>query len=464
MINQVDYPAGTAEETRALKVRFFGVGDGGCRALEQLERKGFPGAEYIAANTDAFALRTSPARHKLVLGARTTRGLGAGGDMQLGHTAAQEALEPMRQWCKGADLVFFVTGLGGGTGSGATPVLARLARECEAFVIVLATVPFDFETAARHRNAGTALDQLKAAADAVITLPLPKLFKLVGDDLGVERSFTITYELLGEAVDGVRRLVEGDHSFKLDFATLRSAFRARHAESAFATVEAAGADRGREILRKLGEHPLLDHGRALADATAVVLSFSCGGELALQEIRQIMDELHRQCPQVQPMFGALRDATLEGRLRVTAFVARHASARHSLHGPVPSAPVTGSAPVPAPVPVAATPAVGSVASRAESVVPHPAHEVLMPALTGAPAQRMAPVADEPASASSPAVPAVRARATGSAVARRKSPRPEQQQLPLEAATKGRFERCEPTLYEGADLDIPTFSRRGTPFN
>ena len=475
MINQIDYPTGPAATPRALSVRFFGVGDAGCRALAQLERAGFPGAEFIAVNTDTFALHAGGAKHQLALGARATHGLGAGGDMQLGHTAAQEGLDAMREWCRGTDLVFFVAGLGGGTGSGATPVLARLARECEALVLVLATLPFDFEPSARQRNAASALEQNKAAADAVVTLPLGKMSPLTGENPGAAQSFTRAYELLGQAVAGVGRLLFGEPLFKLDFANFRAAFRGRHCESAFATVTASGPNRAHEIVEKLVTHPLLEQGRVLTDATSMLVSFAAAGDVALNEISRVMEDLNRQYPHAHPLFGAVQDATLGDELLVTIFAARHSSSKHGI--PLHAVPYAAPAPVPAPVP-APTSAPAPVPGSASAPAPVPvvlsaeprvdvttAPTSLLPAISAVPGVRTPAVAtDEVAPAAAPALPARTSRTAGTAAPRRKAPRPEQQQLPLEAATKGCFERCEPTLFNGEDLDIPTFTRRRVALN
>lgn len=455
MIHHTDYPADAPEPAaapRPLTVRFFGVGDAGCKALEHLARLGFTNAEFIAVNTDAHALHTCTIGHKLPLGARTTHGLGTGGDMQIGHTAAQEGLDRMRHWCKGADLVFFLTSLGGGTGSGATPVLARLARECEALVIVMATLPFEFESHARHRTAGNALDQLKAAADAVVTLPLAKLLKLTGENPAVPQSLALTYDLLGQSVAGIWRLLHGDHLLKLDFANLRAVFRGRHAESAFATVEATGPNRAREIMEKLTAHPLLEHGQILAEATSVLVSFAAAGDLGMNEIGRVMEDLNRHCVHAQPAFGAVLDPALGERLLVTVFAARHSSAKHLTHAPAHSVPAPTPAPVPAPVPAPAP---------EMEIILEPVQESLLPTHT-APASRIPATLDEPAPAAPP--PPSRTRAAGSGVVRPKPARPQQQQLPLEAMTKGRFEKCEPTMYKGEDLDIPTVHRRRTVLN
>ena len=471
MINQIDYPTGPAATPRALNVRFFGVGDAGCRALAHLERAGFPGAEFIAVNTDTFALHAGGAKHQLALGARATHGLGAGGDMQAGHNAAEEGLDAMRDWCRGADLVFFVTGLGGGTGSGATPVLARLARECEALVLVLATLPFDFEPNARHRNAASALDQIKAAADAVVTLPLAKMFQLGGENPGAAQSFALAYELLGQAVAGVARLLFGEALFKLDFANFRAAFHGRHCESAFATVSVSGPNRVPAIMEKLTAHPLLEQGRVLAEATSVLVSFAAASDVGLHEISGVIDELNRQFPHAHPICGAVRDATLGEELLVTIFAARHASAKHA----IPLLPVKNAAPAPIPGPVpaaAATPAPTPIPaplgaeSRVEVPAPANAATTLLPAISPVPGVRTPAIANEeaapPAALAPPSGRTTRIPGTGGV--RRKIQRPEQQQLPLEAATKGRFENCEPTVYGDEDLDIPTFTRRRVALN
>lgn len=142
------------------------------------------------------------------------------------------------------------------------------------------------------------------------------------------QSLALTYDLLGQSVAGIWRLLHGDHLLKLDFANLRAVFRGRHAESAFATVEATGPNRAREIMEKLTAHPLLEHGQILAEATSVLVSFAAAGDLGMNEIGRVMEDLNRHCVHAQPAFGAVLDPALGERLLVTVFAARHSSARH----------------------------------------------------------------------------------------------------------------------------------------
>ena len=207
-------------------------------------------------------------------------------------------------------------------------------------------------------------------------------------------------------------------------------------------------------MEKLTAHPLLEHGQILAEATSVLVSFAAAGDLGMNEIGRVMEDLNRHCVHAQPAFGAVLDPTLGERLLVTVFAARHSSAKHLPHAPAHPIPTPTPAPAPAPVPAPAP---------ETEIILEPVQESLLPTLTPS-ASRIPATLDEPAATTAPAPPPSRTRASTTGVVRPKPARPQQQQLPLEAMTKGRFEKCEPTMYKGEDLDIPTVHRRRTVLN
>ena len=166
---------------KQVTIKVFGLGGAGCNALGFVVASGLEGVDFLAINTDAQGLEACTAPAKFVLGAGRTRGLGAGGDPEVGRAAAQEDMEKLQSFCAGADIVFLLAGLGGGTGTGSAPVIARMARESGALVLALVTLPFEFEGSRRQLQAQVGLQQLKAAADAVISLPNQKLFKLIDE-------------------------------------------------------------------------------------------------------------------------------------------------------------------------------------------------------------------------------------------------------------------------------------------
>src|SRR5580765_6615585 len=241
--NQSSKPAATLKKTPSIRV--LGVGGAGCNAVSHLASSSLPGPSFAVMNTDAAALDESPIEARLVLGARCTRGLGAGGDPERGQAAAEEALAEIRALCDGADLVFVAAGLGGGTGTGAGPVVARVARETGALVIGVVILPFDCEGIRRQRQALLGLHALKDVADGVICLPNQKVFKLIDEKTSLVQAFQITNELVAQGVRGLWRLLSRPGLINVDFADLCAVTRGKHAESSLVVAEANGENRSR---------------------------------------------------------------------------------------------------------------------------------------------------------------------------------------------------------------------------
>ena len=317
-IETIDEPA----LKKSISIKVWGVGGAGCNAVSALDASVLEGVHILAVNTDSQALATAAAADKLVLGARRTRGMGAGGDPALGRAAAEDDLEKMVSFCAGADIVFILAGLGGGTGTGAAPVLARVARESGALVLAIVTLPFDFEGQRRQQQAQDGLQQLKIAADAVICLPNQKLFKLLDEKTSVVDGFKISNALLADGLHGVWRLLTRTGLINVDFADLCSVTRGRHSASSFATAEASGERRVEQIVEKLMAHPLLDRGQVLVEADAVLVSLVGGPDLTLVEIDKMMEPLKRQCENAHIIFGAAIDAQFTNRLSVTVIASR----------------------------------------------------------------------------------------------------------------------------------------------
>jgi cell division protein FtsZ len=419
-IEKTDEPA----LKKKISIKVWGVGGAGCNAVSALDSSALDGVHILAVNTDSQALEAAAAAHKLVLGARRTRGLGAGGDPELGRAAAEDDLEKMAFFCAGADIVFILAGLGGGTGTGAAPVLARLARESGALVLAIVTMPFEFEGQRRLQQALAGLHLLKGAADAVICLPNQKVFKLLDEKTSVVDAFKISNALLAEGLHGIWRLLTRTGLINVDFADLCSVTRGRHAASSFATAEASGDRRAEQIVEKLMAHPLLDGGRVLTDSDAVLVSLVGGPDLTLVEIDKMMEPLKRQCENAHIIFGAAIDEQFTHRLSVTVI----ASCRE-------------------PQPARDTP--GGKA---------PALHFLDTTADTRPPSRVAPPAPELTAEQKQQL-----LKTQSAKDRKKLSRL-QRELPLEIVFKGRFEKSEPTIRHGEDLDLPTYIRRGMPLN
>src|SRR5262245_2976591 len=251
---------------RSFSITVLGVGGAGCNAVNHLAQESFAGVSFVGMNTDAPALARSTLETKLVLGSKSMRGLGAGGDPERGRSAAQENISEIRALCEGADVVFVVAGLGGGTGTGAGPVVAQVAKETGALVLSIVMLPFDCEGSRRARQAQLGLQELKNAADGVICLPNQKVFKLIDEKTSLLEAFQITNELVAQGVRVIWRLLSRPGLINVDFADLCAVTQGRHAESTLATAEAKGENRAREVMEKLLAHPLVEAGQVLTEA------------------------------------------------------------------------------------------------------------------------------------------------------------------------------------------------------
>jgi cell division protein FtsZ len=402
---------------RAIKI--FGIGGAGVILSDALNHEEFAGATFVALDTDAAALAASTAPVKIHLESKLLRGLGTGGDPERGRALAEEQFATLQAACDGARAVFIAAGLGGGAGSGVAPVLARAAREAGALTLAFVTLPFACEGNRRRQQAEQGLEQLRSAADGVVTLPSQKLFKFIDENTSVLDTFRIADGLLAEGVRGIWQLLTRPGLIQIHFDDVCAVLRDGHAESAFAFVEAAGPARSREAVEKLLRHPLLDEGRALAEAETILISLLGGRDLTMAEVNRVMEQIGRQGDRARIVMGATLDAAMKDKLAVTLIAARNASWKSDTP------------------PVAADPETLREAGPRYGVRPAP------PPVTLEPDELMA------------------ARRRG---ARREKPRMLQTQLPLTIVTKGRFDKSEPTIHQGEDLDIPTFVRRGVPLN
>jgi cell division protein FtsZ len=427
MSTPVEQPAQPGMQKKIV-FKVFGLGGAGCNSAGFAVLAGFPGVDFLAVNTDSQSLDACAVPAKFVLGAGRTRGLGAGGDPELGRAAAEEDVEKIRSFCAGADIIFLLAGLGGGTGTGASPVFARVARENGALVLALVTLPFDFEGERRQLQAQTGLQQLKIQADAVICLPNQKLFKLLDENTSVLEGFKISNGLLAEGLRGIWRMLTQTGLINVDFADLCSVTRGRHAASFFATAEASGEKRVEQVIEKLLAHPLLDGGQVLNESDSLLVSIVGGADVMMSEIHKLMEPLHRHCENAHIIFGAAIDEAFAGRLSVTLIASRRRQEEESLL-------------------LAAAPA-----DKLEAA------QFLDTADQERPASRFVP--PPPALSDEKRAHIMRVQGGRS----RKKLSRLQRELPLEIIFKGRFEKSEPTIRHGEDLDVPTYIRRGVPLN
>lgn len=431
--------------------RIIGVGGAGLQAVEHMVRSGLDGASYAVVHTDTRRLEASTIPAKLLLGAKVTRGLKVG-EPAMGRALAEADAHELRHLCEGADLVIVVAGLGGNTAAGAAPVLARVARENGALVLALAALPFDFEGRRRQVQARAALQQLRAAADAVICLPNQKVTAILDEQTSLTEAMQIIDDLLAKGARGLMRLLSREGLINVDFSDLCQVVRGRQAESCFATAEAEGENRAREVVERLARSPLLDAGQGLAEADALLVSLTGGPGLSLRDVNLVMEQINRAAERAQVIMGASIDPALGDRLAVTVVASRHLPAEAASavsRGPAEAEPEAAVEPEP---PAAEFPT-GDVPARPTDR-PDP--------LAGASARRYVPPAPELSPEQAERL--LRGQPGAGASRRRGRAKPQQTTLPLEVVSKGRFAKTEPTVHRGEDLDTPAYIRRGVALN
>jgi cell division protein FtsZ len=434
-----------AASDQSVNVTVIGVGGAGVNAVTHMAGRGIAGITFAVAHTDQRALARCPVGRKVQIGAKLTRGLSTGGNPELGRAAAEEDAHALRELCQDADMVFVVTGLGGGTATGASLIVAQIAKESGALVLALVTLPFDFEGLRRQQQALAGLETLKAAADGVICLSNQKVFRMLDENTPVVEAFRITNDLLTEGVCGIGRLLTSPGVLNIDFADLCRVVRGHHAESAFATAEARGPNRSREVLEKLLANPLLDEGHLLNEADDILVSLIGGPDLSMADIHRVMDQIRRQSENAHLIMGAAVDASFAERLAVTLVASRRAPTPECIADPPP-----GQIRLPAQQKAAAT-----GAPELETQLLHPDHTPRPPSRFVAPPPEFTPERAEQ----------LIAQQSGKNPAKTRKPaKLRQSHLPLEIISKGRFEKSQPTIYRGQDLDVPTYTRRGVALN
>lgn len=396
------------DSAHRVRLKLFGVGGAGGNAVNQIAGT-IADIGIVAVNTDLQALNGLGAVEKLPIGSAVTHGLGAGGDVELGLRAAQQDTERLEAAAQNADLVFIVVGLGGGTGTGAAPVVARVAKEQGALVLAFAMLPFTFEGERRRQQALAGMEQLKAQADAVICIANDKLFKVAGENATAADAFHRGNELVATGVQAFWQLLSRKGLINVDFADLRNALGSKHSDGIFSFGTATGADKTKAAVKAVMENPLLDNGEVLGKAETVLVSILGGPDMTLSDVQRAVEPISRATPRGHLILGAAIDEAHADRLTITVVATAHLLPRRAAVPVAPRQPVGRRLPEP------------TSPLRAGSPTPVPVEEK--------------PVA-------------------------KKDPNPKQEHLPLEGVSRGRFDKSEPTLYEGEDLDVPTFIRRG----
>src|SRR5437868_1623432 len=299
-------------------VKVVSVGGAGLNALDRIVLDGLEKASVVAINTDVQSLTSSVAAHKVQLGRTRTRGLGTGGDPELGYEAAVESADEIREALTDTRMVFVCAGLGGGTGSGAAPYVAHLAREAGALVIAFVTLPFTFEGKRRGTQAREALGRLNEIAHSVICFENDRMGDLVAPQAGIHHAFAMVDTTISQSVRSVVNLIQRPGLIRIGFDDLLAALRVRHSRCLFGFGESDSDNRAHDALTQALKNPLMDRGRMLADATTVLVQVSGGPGMTLTEVEILMQELGKHIhDDTQIIFGTAVDSRMGNRLSVT---------------------------------------------------------------------------------------------------------------------------------------------------
>ena len=296
-------------------IRVIGVGGGGSNAVNCMIRAELMGVEFISVNTDAQALLQSDAPHKIRIGDKITRGLGAGGDPGIGQRAAEEDAEKIYEALKDSDMVFITAGMGGGTGSGAAPVIAEIARDLGALTIGVVTKPFSFEGARRRLNAEKASEALRDKVDTLITIPNDRLKDVVQKETSILDAFRVVDDVLRQGVQGISDLITVPGLINLDFADVRTVMK--DAGSALMGIgRASGAERAQTAAREAIDSPLLEVN--ISGAQGVLFNVTGGPTLSLFEVDEAAEIIKGTAdPEANIIFGTVIDERMGDEISIT---------------------------------------------------------------------------------------------------------------------------------------------------
>src|SRR6266404_2543414 len=328
-------------ENQLFPIKVVGVGGAGIIVLDGIDK-----GDLIAFNTDVQSLASSVAAAKVQLGRGVTRGLGAGGDPELGYSAAVESADEIRQALVDARMIFICAGLGGGTGSGATPLVVQLAREAGSLVIVFATLPFSFEGKRRAAQAQDGLARLNQMADAVICFENDCMGDMVAPKAGIHQAFAVADITISQSLRSIVNLIQRPGLIRIGFDDLFRALRSDNGRCLFGYGEADSDNRAHDALKQALKNPLMNKGKMLGDAAHVLVQVAGGPGMTLSEVEILMQELGKHISdQTQILFGTAVDGRMGNRLSVTIISSLTPEAEVA-----PQPTVVANEPMPAPAP------------------------------------------------------------------------------------------------------------------
>jgi len=297
------------------KIKVIGLGGGGCNAITRMVREEIQGVEFIAANTDAQALAITEAPTRVQIGEKLTRGLGVGGNHALGQKAAEESRDELRELVLGADMVFVTCGMGGGTGTGAAPVVAGIAKESGALTIAVVTKPFTFEGTHRCEVADDGISQLLSKVDTLIIIPNDRLLDLCDQKTGVDNAFRLADDVLRHGVQAISEVITVPGLINLDFADVKAIMK--DAGPAWMSIgSGTGKNRAADAAREALASPLLDV--SINGARGVLFNVVGGSNLTLFEVNEAADVIKQAVdPEANIIFGVAHDPKMENELKIT---------------------------------------------------------------------------------------------------------------------------------------------------
>ncbi len=305
-------------ELKELKPRILvlGVGGAGGNAINAMIDAGMEGVEFVAVNTDAQDLKMSKAHAKIQIGMNLTKGLGAGAKHDIGQAAADESLNEIMSYMQGANMVFITSGMGGGTGTGASHVIAKAARELNILTVGVTTLPFSYEGPKRMRSAVMGLEQFKKHLDTVIVVPNQNLFKIASETTTFEESFNLSNNVLKHGVQSVTDLMVRPGMINLDFADVETVMSSK-GKAMMGTGEAEGENRAMSATEMALNNPLIDE-YSLQGAKGLLINITGGNDLKLFEVDQSVNKIRAEVdPEAEIIFGAIKDENMTGKIRVS---------------------------------------------------------------------------------------------------------------------------------------------------
>src|SRR4051794_4225412 len=297
------------------RIVVIGVGGGGSNAVNRMIQAGVRGVEFVTVNTDAQALARSESPVRLRIGEKLTRGLGAGGQPSMGARAAEESADMVQEVFRGADMVFIAAGMGGGTGTGASPVIAGLAQECGALVVGVVTKPFTFEGARRRNSAEDGIGKLKSKVNTLITIPNDRLLQIIDKKTSLEQAFSVVDDVLRQGIQGISELITEPGLVNLDFADVKT-IMSEAGSALMAIGRGAGETRAADAARMAIASPLLD--LSMEGARGVLLNITGGADLTLNEINDAAEVIREAAdPEANIIFGAVVDPRMQDEVKLT---------------------------------------------------------------------------------------------------------------------------------------------------